>query len=120
MVLAYMLNVCEDDFICDIAETYHIYDIYALNADYIATLASGLRSNSRAKMTISGDKLSLQDTLLALMVDHLSVLIWQNTSDGHKGINHPVSVYETLTDTKENDYAEFKSGEEFKKAWNDA
>ena len=37
-----MLALDEDAFICDMAQTYHVYDIRSLPLPYLATLASGL------------------------------------------------------------------------------
>ncbi len=42
-----MLAVDRDALVCDLAETYGILDLYAHPAQLIATLAAGLRENSR-------------------------------------------------------------------------
>ena len=44
-----MMALDEDALICDFAETYHIYNIYGMPVQYIATLAIGLRDDSRIK-----------------------------------------------------------------------
>lgn len=104
--------------ICDYAETYHVYDIYALNVVVAATLCAGLRSNSRTKMKINGDKINLQETLLALIADSLQMLVWFKTKDGHKGTNRPKSIYQSLTEEKE-EIEGFMTGEEFLKKWSE-
>ena len=38
--------------------------------------------------------------LLALVVDGINTLIWQQTKDGRKGRNRPESVYKKLTEEK--------------------
>lgn len=120
MLLAYLIEYCEDELICDFAETYHIYDIYALNMDYVAKLASGLRNYSRSIMKMSEQKLNPYENLLALIVDRLCVLVWQNTSDGHKGCNMP-TFYDDLINPKDNEKCVgFKTGAEFMEAWNNA
>ena len=42
-----MLAVDRDALMCDLAETYGILDLYAHPAQLIATLATGLREDSR-------------------------------------------------------------------------
>lgn len=121
------MATCEDEIKCDFAETYHVYDIYSLNVMYMGNLARGLRSNSRTMMKLRGDKLNLTETLCALIYDKVAWLQWAKTPDGAENKNHPKSMYMLLSDMNEgdyrdpdNEYAEFKTGEEFLKAWNDA
>lgn len=49
-----MLAADPDALICDLAETYHVFDMWALPVPLLATLASGLRDQSRIKMKIAG------------------------------------------------------------------
>lgn len=53
MTLAAMLSTDRDALICDMAETYHIYDMRALPVETLATLACGLRDDSRIKLKMS-------------------------------------------------------------------
>ena len=92
-----MVAIDEDALICDFAETYHIYDYRALPVQLCATLASGLRANSRIKSKLSGfDYATLDNILTAMMVDELATLVWFQTEDGPKGINRPASMVEIL------------------------
>lgn len=116
-----MLSVGEDLLKCDMAETYHIYvtDWYdpPFPLSYLADLANGLSEGSRIKLKISGCRLSTDQTLKALMVDKLAVLVWQNTKNGYKGREFPKSVYQTLAgldEKKKDDYEEFETIEDFK------
>ena len=43
-----------DALVCDMAETYHVYDVRQLPVPLFATLAAGLRSNSRIRMKMAG------------------------------------------------------------------
>lgn len=81
--------------ICDMAETYHIYDYKAYKASYIATLARGLRDTSRV-MSKSQNGLSNQTLLTARIVDELAIMIWQSTKDGAKGRHMPKSIVDEL------------------------
>ena len=118
MILAAMLERSEDSLICDMAETYHIYEMRSFRASYIATLAAGLREDSRVMMLFSGNKIRPSLLLQAASLDKLALLWWAETKDGQKNRNRPESVVESLT--KENKQTEeppivFESAEEFNK-----
>lgn len=117
-----MINMGEDLLKCDLAEIYHIYVIDWYNPpypiSYIADLANGLKEDSRIKRKIANAKLTLQETMLAIMIDKLSILIWQKTKDGAKGRNIPKSVYrklEGLDEKPKDELQKFESRESFEK-----
>ena len=91
-----MLHTDRGALLCDLAETYNIYDIKAHPATRIALFSAGLRDDSRIKMKLSGMRTSNEILLLAYAVDRLSVLIWQNTKDGQKGKNRPKSIADAI------------------------
>lgn len=95
-----MIATDPDALLCDMAETYHIYDLESLPVDTVATLAAGLRDNSRIKLKMAGVKAPLETILMAQAVDRLGLLIWQNTRDGHKGVNRPKAITELLSEPK--------------------
>lgn len=118
MILAAMLERSEDSLICDLAETYHIYEMRSFRASYIAILAAGLREDSRVMMLFSGNKIRPSLLLQAASLDKLALLWWAETKDGQKNRNRPESVVESLT--KENKQTEeppivFESAEDFNK-----
>lgn len=49
-----MMAADEDALACDFAETYGILDMRQLPAGKLATLAAGLRENSRIKLHLGG------------------------------------------------------------------
>lgn len=51
----------------------------------MATLVFGLREDSRLKKKLSNNKLTLEQTLLAMQVDALRYLCWTKSKDAHKG-----------------------------------
>ena len=53
-----MVHTDRSALICDLAETYGIYDMGSLPVTTVAILASGLRDNSRIKMKLAGMKVS--------------------------------------------------------------
>ncbi len=111
------MSLCEDALICDFAEYYHIYDYRALPADYAATLCAGLREQSRVMMKVTNSKLTLEQTLVARMVDELAFISWSKTKDGQRNRNRPKSVLETLMSDNENEVECFTTPEEFKAEW---
>lgn len=116
-----MIATDQDALICDMAETYGIFDLQALPVATLATLAVGLRENSRIKMHMSGAKTSRNELLLAAAVDRLSMLVWAKTEDGHKGINPPKSLVSLMNgeapDTNDDDIQSFDSPVEFEAEW---
>ena len=61
--------------ICDLAETYRIYDWRALPVSLLATLVSGLDEDSRIKRIRDGRRVSLGTYFLAELCDMLEALI---------------------------------------------
>jgi len=92
-----MIATDEGALICDLAETYRIYDYKSLPVHLVATFSVGLRENSRIKMKMSGAKVPLETIILAMMADRLGNVIWSLSEDGRKGINRPPQLVEVLT-----------------------
>lgn len=112
-----MISTDENALICDLAETYHIYDYRELSPEKVALFSIGLRDNSRIKMKISGQKYPLETILLANAVDRLSLLLWSKTKDAERGRNKPESIAAKLLDIKkEREYEVYDSPEAFEKA----
>lgn len=114
-----MISFDEESLICDLAETYQIYDYKQLPAMRVAVFAFGLRDDSRIKMKLSDQMVPLETLLLARIADSLSVLVWFNTKDGQTGKNQPKSLIDLLTPNKKAESKEdviiFDSGEDFAK-----
>lgn len=113
-----MIKLDEEALICDLAETYQIYDYRQLPATRAAVFAAGLKNESRIKMKLSGQRVPLDTLLLAGISDRLSILTWFQTEDGQKGRNRPAMLVDLLTSkTKESkDVIVFNSGKDFEKA----
>ncbi len=113
-----MIKVDEDALICDLAETYQIYDYRQLPAQRVAVFACGLKDDSRIKLKISAQVVPLETLLLAGISDKLSTLVWFQTEDGQKGKNRPTSImnlFMGVSNKKESnkDVIIFNSGEDF-------
>lgn len=117
MSLAGMIATDEQALICDMAETYGIYNYRALPVETIGVLASGLRENSRIKMKLSGLKVGIETMLLAAAADRLGMLVWMQSEDGRKNRNRPKSILNALIndEKKENDIMVFSSIEDFER-----
>lgn len=115
-----MISADRDALLCDLAETYGIFDFRALPVSVLAALSVGLRDDSRIKMRLSGAKATRGELLLAAVVDRLSMLVWMQTEDGHKGVNRPQSVFSAIQgdNTPENgQQVGFETAEDYEAAW---
>jgi len=113
-----MLDLDEEALICDLAETYGIFDMESLPVQTVATLSIGLRGDSRIKLAAAGRKVGTTDALLATIADYLAMIFWTKTKDGQKGRNRPKSIREALENgnKKDNEIVGFESVEEFERA----
>ena len=109
-----MINIDEDALICDLAETYSIFDYKSFSPIKISILANGLSINSRIKMRLNNQNVRMDELLLAGILDRLSLLVWFKTKDGQKGTNRPFLITELLTkDDKNNALINFNNGKDF-------
>ncbi|MDT2848759.1 DUF5361 domain-containing protein [Vagococcus carniphilus] len=92
-----MIQFDEDSLICDLAETYNIYDYKQLPVLTVAVFSCGLKEDSRIKLKLSGQNVSLETLLLAGMSDKLSAIIWLKSKDAQSGRNKPKSIVELLS-----------------------
>ena len=111
-----MVAADEGALACDFMETYHIMDWRALPARRAALFAYGLREDARIRLKLSGAKARLDTMLMAMAVDALNTLAWQNTQAGHEGRDHPRSVLALLRGDPEPEKRGFDTPEEFD-AW---
>lgn len=115
-----MINMDEDALICDLAETYHIYNYRSLPCKTVAAFSCGLRNDSRIKMKMAELSITMDQMLLATIVDNTKILAWLWSEDGGKGRNRPKSILaELLGDKGEEEGGEifFNSGQEFDDEW---
>lgn len=118
-----MLAADRDALVCDLAETYHILNMAALPVALLATLAAGLRDDSRIRMRMAEVTVTQRELLAAAMLDRLTTLCWMQSRDGAHGQNRPLSVLEAICgkDNTESPRAArpvaFDSPEDFERAW---
>jgi len=115
-----MLNIDKDSLICDLAETYHIYNYKELPCTTVALFSCGLREGSRIKKKMSGINASREEMLLANIADSLSTLAWFKTKDGVRGINRPKSFVKALLESEKENNSEvtaFETADDLQKQW---
>lgn len=112
MGLAHMIHVDKTALLCDLAETYQIYDVKSFPARYIAMLACGLKADSRIKTKMAGVELLPPNSLLfAFIVDELRIIRYWLMGDKK---NKPVFVTDIMENgLPEKDNMGFNSGAEF-------
>lgn len=71
-----MLAHDRDALICDMAETYRIYDIKSVPLTYLAVLASGLGMDSRIRLREQGLKADWSTVMMAMLID-----AWSKSSE---------------------------------------
>ena len=107
-----MLDKHESEFICDMAEYYHIYNYHKFNPGYLAILLDGLRDDSRVRMASSGLNVNIDRMLLATIADELGVIL---------GGKKEISLLELLlygVPEEEKPCLSFESKEGFAEWWN--
>lgn len=88
-----MIGLNEDALICDLAETYHIFNYRDMPPRLVATLASGLGDDSRIKRLAGGQPASSELMLLGGILDALHMLIYK-ISDGSTA--PPISIIDLM------------------------
>ena len=117
IALASMVALDEDALICDLAETYGVFDYRALPLQTVATLGLGLSYDSRISQKQAGIVVPFRTLLLAQAVDNLTVLCWLNSADGAKNRNRPQMITEQLRIHREEpDNGQFADAESFELA----
>lgn len=80
-----MIVIDEGALICDLAETYRVYDYKSLPVSLVATLSVGLRDDSRIKMKMNGAKAPLNTIILGAIADRIGNLIWKLSDESKRG-----------------------------------
>ena len=116
-----MIATDEDALICDLAETYHIYDYRSLSPRMAAIFSCGLRDNSRIKLAMSDTRYPLETIISVLTFDAVNWLRWAQSKSAQDGDDPPERIYDKLfghgdNDNKDSDVVTFDSPEEFEAA----
>ena len=91
-----MIASDEDALVCDLAETYGVFNYRALPLRTVETLCFGLSVNSRVRSRQMGLSVPLNTFLAAQTVDAIRMLCWLNSMDGEKNQNRPDTISDKL------------------------
>ena len=109
-----MIELNEDALICDLAETYQIFDYRSLPVQLVAALSAGLRDNSRIKLYAVGAPVSLETIILAAIADNLTML---RAGMDKRNKGKPFLFTEAIQgENKKQKVRGFKTAEEFEAA----
>lgn len=109
-----MIATDEHALICDLAETYRIYDYRSLPVRLVATFSAGLREDSRIMMKLRGDKLGDSNRLvLGMLYDALVALGWTDDTPPPSMVD---AMYGDLTEKKKKPLRSFDSPQEYERA----
>lgn len=114
-----MVSQDEDALVCDFAEYYGIYNYRDYSLRYVATLADGLRENSRIKMALSDSTVSFETLILANILDATNFIAWTKTESARNNTNRPKSLVASIRGDKPNntgDYVVYDSPADFEEA----
>lgn len=112
MTLASMIGFDENALICDFAEVYNIYDYRSLPVRLAATLAAGLREDSRIRMKLRGEKINYRESLLAMTYDILLMRFSKNEIKEEQTMLYLLNSEGKQPKLKENGSRTFGSAEE--------
>lgn len=102
-------------FICDLAETYQIYDWRQIPIRTLGILAAGLRYNSRVVLEESGEDYPLDTLILASIADTTRYLLY--SLGAKKGDPLPPSIVESLrNEPEEKEEQTYLTGDDFQAA----
>lgn len=111
-----MIAVDEDALMCDLAQTYQIYDYRQLSPKMVAAFSVGLEDKSRIKMKLSGLKVPMDTLLLAQITDAINTLVWMNSKDCRNNSKRPKSLVEAILKPENDDKPKsFASGADFER-----
>lgn len=115
-----MISFDENALICDLAETYNIYDYRSLPLRTVATLAVGLRGNSRIMMKMRGAEISGDASfLLAMIIDRFrDVMVGLGIYDENSKPASAVDLFlgKMLNEEEPGKYEVFDTVEDFEEA----
>lgn len=112
-----MVNTDEDALICDLAETYGILNYKGLPLKLVATFSVGLSESSRIIRKINDIPITLEQYLLADILDSAKFIAWAQTQDASEGKNRPKSILNSILNREErSNVTGFSSADDYEKA----
>ena len=110
-----MIMTDRDALLCDLAETYQIYDFSQFRPRKLAIFACGLRADSRIKMKLNGMTYVSHEAIMAKASDELTLIRHYLTAK--KNDPDPELLTDVIYESEGTDTAAFSSGKAFSDAW---
>ena len=115
IALASLLSLDRNAIICDLAETYNIYDYRRVPGRLLGILVAGLGENTRIGKKVNGVRGTVSEVLLAQILDGVRWLCWSKTEDAKKGRHRPDSVASEFFVSEDKNKAKAMSVDDFEK-----
>lgn len=115
IALASLLVKDREAVICDLAETYHIYDYRRVPGRLLGILVAGLGPNTRIGRKVNGVRGNVTEVLLAQILDGVRWLCWAQTEDAKKGRGRPHSIASDFFVSEDKNKVQKLSVDEFEK-----
>lgn len=113
-----MMEIDRNALICDMAETYNVYDLRSLPVGTIAAMAAGLRETSRIKTIQRQGVIFDTNILLAKIHDLLNEFIWslgKYGEDAERPVRLENAIY-GIVEEKMSEVKGFMSAEDYEEA----
>ena len=109
----------EDALLCDFSRYYGLREFGTLSPRIEAALADGLPQEAQIVQKVTGVSYTMDQILLASILDQLRIANWYHTKDSQKKRNFPESIMDKMLhpeDKKQKDEIEtFSSSAEFER-----
>ena len=102
--------------ICDLAETYHIFEYRRVPVRLLGTLVAGLGANSRVHQRITEQEVPTDIFLQAAIVDELRMIVYLLDGNKNKKMPEPITQRLIKSHEKPRKEAVFRTPEEFMRA----
>ena len=106
----------ENDMICDLAETYQIFDYRRVPGRLLGTLVAGLGPNSRVYQKLAEQEVPTDTFLLTAIVDELRMIVYLLDGNKNKKAPDPIAGRLIKQQEKPRKHVSFRTPEEFLKA----
>ncbi len=109
----------EASLICDLAETYGIYEYQRVSLRTLGILCAGLRDDARIVQKMGGFKVDAKSIMLARILDGVNILLWSRSKHPTEQ-NRPSSVADLFfkDENSEQDVVIFDSIDDFENTRN--
>lgn len=102
--------------ICDLAETYHLFDYRRVPGRLLGTLVAGLGPNSRVYQKLAEQEVPTDTFLQAAIVDELRMIVYLLDGNKNKKMPEPITGRLVKSHEKPRRQEVFRTPEDFMRA----